>query len=371
MEFLFGGAAVVGALAWGRASDSMERRKPFVLLGLLGAAAALAGLGLAGTPAGLVAARAAMGLALAAVVSAGGALAAESGGAHRLPHRVGRLHAVTGLAYAAGLGAGAVAVLSVPLDRLLLTGALLTLASAALALRWIGEPGEAIPGDEVLRAMRRTMTPLTTPFQQRAFPPLTFLPAPHWSHLGNRAWAYAASVFLAVLAGGIAAVLFPLFLLQQGAPLHWIPLVFLASVGAASLAAGPGAHLVTAWGPGRVHVAATLLRAGAFGALALPAVRRLPVLLTLFAAAGVGWGLVSVAGPVALFRSFPARQGGEIMGVFNAAVGLGAALGGIVAGALAVAGGFTPVFVGAAAVSLASAVLGGPGSLLRDPGPGP
>lgn len=368
MEFLFSGAAVAGALAWGRASDAAGRRKPFVLLGMVGAAAALAGLWYASTPLGVLAGRAAMGFALAAVVAAGGALAAESGSADGLPLRIGRLHAVSGLAYAGGLAAGAAAVLAVPLDRLMLAGALLTLASAALALRWIAEPGETLAGEAVLEAMRRTLTPVVTPFQQRALPPLTFLPLPHRGALGNRAWVYAASIFLAVWGGGIAAVLFPLFLLGQGAPLHWVPLVFLASVGAGSLVAGPGARLVTAWGPGRVHVAATVLRAGAFGALALPGILRLPVLLPLFAAAGLGWGLVSVAGPVALFRSFPDRGGGEVVGIFNAAAGLGAALGGLTAGALLLVGGYDGVFLAAAGVSLGSAVLGGPGSLMRGGG---
>lgn len=366
MEFLFAGSAVAGALVWGRASDAAGR-KPFILLGLVGVAAALTSLALAGTTAGLLAARAAMGLALAAVVTGSGALAAESGSTEGLPRRVGRLHAVTGLAYAAGLGAGAAVVLVLPLDRLLMAGALLTLASAALALRWVGEPRRHLSGEELLASMRRTLTPLVTPFQQRALPPLTVLPFPHWEHLGNRAWAYAASIFLAVLAGSVAAVLFPLYLVARGAPLTWIPLVFLASVGTASLAAGPGARLVESWGPGRVHVAATLLRAGAFAALALPGILRLPVLVALFAGAGAGWGLVSVAGPVALLGSFPGRQSGEVIGVFNAAAGLGAAFGGLLAGGLVVAGGYGMVFLAAGGVSLASAVVGGPGSLLRSP----
>ncbi len=358
MEFLFASLTIAGAYLWGRASDLVRRRKPFIVAGIAMVATSLGVLALARDTLWLLVGRSLMGFGVAATVACGGALAAESGPPHEVGMRLGRWNGWTLGAHAVGLLASALLVTQTDLRTLFILGAAFTVVSVVLALTMLEEPVHFLGRDEITAILRTAATPLAAPFQRRASPPLQgMLRLPSLDTLRTGGRGAMANIFLIALGGNLVFVLLPVYLVELGVPLAWVPVVFLGNAAVGALASGSAGRLVDRVGPARAKDLAAGVRAGAMLLLALPIARGFAPVMALASVVGAGWSVVSVAGPVALLGALPTRNEGEVLALFSITAGVATAVGGLLAAGVAGRWGFPALFLTAAIVTLASVPL--------------
>ena len=144
-------AAVPANILWGNLSDTMQKRKPFIIMGFLGMGLALLLMGLSTSIPQYYLANFMLGLLAAAVAPVGTVLVLESFDKKDWAKRLGDFSKVGGLGWVVGLLIGTVWLMLLngsdgenSTRALFLLAAVLCLVSTVLAFRWVPEPKEKI-----------------------------------------------------------------------------------------------------------------------------------------------------------------------------------------------------------------------------------
>lgn len=357
MEFAFSAAAMLGAFVWGRTSDELGKRKPFIVLGLAWTGVFLGGIAFARGGFDLVFLRAGMGFFMAAFVTVSGALLADQSRPERVGSRMGLLNAVGGTGYTAGL------LLSVALltawgfggvEEVFLLGGGLGLVSALLAIALVHEPAFLLRRREVHRVFRNVTVPFVMPIQRRTFSPMILFHRPKRSDFERRAWAYLGAILLAFLATGAIFVLLPLYLLEVGASPSGVFIVFLVHAVVSTVAFLPAGMLADRVGYRKVQLSAMAVRAIAILAMALPILRNPTGVAFGLSLVGATFAVLATTGPAALLRGMAIRAKGELHGLYALMSGFGMALGALGAGLVVELVGFAVLFGLAGGVTAAA-----------------
>ncbi len=357
MEALFSGLGILGALAWGKTSDDVGKRKAFIVIGFAGATIAFAGMFLATSFWHLAAWRAVQGFVVAAYAAAGGALIADTSKRGNINQRMGFMHTVAGIGYVIGLAIGAYVALTQPPQDLFGIAATLTLLSVVAALALIREPEAHLDRGEVHRLFRNMSLPITMPIQRRVFAPSAWSHRPKLSELERRAWAYLVATALAFVGTAAGFVLFPLYLVEIGVSNSTIFLLFLANALFSTLLFAPAGRLADKVGFRPLQLGAIGGRSFMFAILVLPVLPGMPAALVFLLLAGATWAVLQTTGATALLRSMSIGEPGELVGLYSASMGVGSLLGALLGGVLAGVYGFTVLFVVAGLLVAVALVL--------------
>lgn len=316
---------------WGRLSDRLGRRKPFVVAGLLGLALVYAWLGYAPTLAAAWATRLLEGVALAAYTTLSLAMmgeALERSASQRQGRQMGLYRGLGSLAFAAGSVAGGRVAETYGLADSFLICAAAYLLAALVALQLQEQPAAPLVQQPVLSSTARTRARL--------------LPA-----------AFLAGVFLWTAAHSASASMWPNYMAQLGystgqltslwglAALVEMPAMF--ALGALSDIAGRTAVLIT----GGLGIA--LVNAGYAAAAHL-----LPLLVGIQVVRGVGFAAYTGSA-----MTFTTEHGGEergaASGLYHTTGSAGQLAGLLMGGTLAQTVGFPAMFTACALLALAAA----------------
>lgn len=349
MEAGFSLASIIGGFLWGRASDELQKRKAFLLLGFGGIAVVLLLLVFATTPAQLMALRILHGFFLAAFVSVSGALLIERSRKERFGEDMGYLNMIGGYALIGGMAFGAAALVFVDIPYLLLAAALLTLGSLVVAFYAIEEPEAFLRRRDIHLLLADRFIPALNAFvQRRLFNPTSLVQRPRLTPVRRRILTYLLALFVAMLGGVATFALFPVLLLDAygASPVQAI-LVLLAGSLLSAVLHRPVGRMADRLGFRRILTLGLGLRTLVFVLMALSLVL-VPSLLFVTGVnllAGATWAFIMTAGPTALFRAMDVQRRGEMMGYYNLFMALGSAVGAIVGGLLAVLSGYLPLLI--------------------------
>lgn len=378
-------AAVPGAILWGRLSDRLQRRRPFVLLGLASIALTMPLMAWTRDTTVYFAANAALGLFQAAGAATATVLIMESSHPREWPRAIGRFAQVSGVAFVLGLVLGVVWLAAVPqaigqegaLEWLFIIGSALSALSVAAATVVVREGHHRVDR----QAASAALAPLGHSIVERRngfFVRFTMISALSWRELRRHgaqpAGRYAFGTGALFTGFLVFYAPLPVFLLQEARfSSDQVFSVYLASAALSALLyayAGRRAEERSARG---LLLRASTLRAAVFPLFAVAVLSLGPgtpatlvAVLALNALAGVAWAFINVGGSVmASDLAAPAARGQSI-GLYNAAIGVGsiagAALGGLLAQSLPFPAVFlvASAFIGAGAATVASVRLAGP-----------
>ncbi len=144
-------AAVPANILWGNLSDTLQKRKPFIIMGFLGMGLALIMMGFSTSIPQYYLANFMLGLLAAAVAPVGTVLVLESFEKKDWAKRLGDFSRVGGIGWVLGLIIGAIWLILFngpdgvnSIRGLFILAAVLCLVSSILALRWVPEPKEKL-----------------------------------------------------------------------------------------------------------------------------------------------------------------------------------------------------------------------------------
>lgn len=347
-------AAVPGAVFWGRLSDKLQRRRAFVIIGLVSFAFTLPLMAFTSSVAVYLAANAALGFLQAAGAATSSVLIMEHFKAEEWPRQIGRFAEVSGVAFVGGLAFGAFWFLWVPgltgetfaLQLMFALCAGLSAASGllgALSIREGHRPVDRAAAVDALAHLGHSIV------EKRRFilGRLNHLPSFSLAALSKHArgpiGAYSAGIFLLFTGFLVFNAPLPVFLLQDAglsqAIIFWVYLSNSALAAALYLTAGRRCEKGS---PSSFLVAASGVRIAAYPAFALALLVFPPgstalilALLALNALAGASWAFINVGGSVVASRLAPPEAKGQVMGLYNAAIGAGAIAGSLLGGLFA------------------------------------
>lgn len=321
---------------WGRLSDRLGRRKPFVVAGLLGLSLVYAWLGYAPTLAAAWATRILEGVAFAAYTTLSLAMmgeALEQSGKQNQGRQMGLYRGLGSLAFAAGSVAGGRVAEHYGLAASFLICAVAYFVAAVVALQF----QEA-----------RTPAPMTT--QAPTLSPVSPAPRPTAQLLPL---AFLAGVFLWTAAHSASASMWPNYMAQLG----YSTALLTSLWGLAALVEMPA---MFAWGALSDRAGRTIvLVAGGLGIALVnagyaSAAQFLPLLVGIQIVRGIGFA--AYTGSAMTFtseRSGSARGGAS--GLFHTTGSAGQLIGLLMGGALAQTAGFPTMFAACATLALAAA----------------
>jgi MFS family permease len=365
-------AAVPGCVFWGRISDRLRRRRAFVLVGLASFGVTLPLMAVTDSLAVYLAANAALGFLQAAGAATSAVLIMESFEERHWAREMGRFAQVSGVAFVAGLVAGALWFAALPgaagdhsaLVMLFLVAAAMSVISAAIGALVIKEGSRHVDrarASEVLANLGHSILE-----RRRAlFVRVTHLPSLSLAGVVHRARgptaAYCAGIFLLFTGFLVFNAPLPVFLLNEaGLAQSMIFWVYVANSVIAAALYMPAGRRCESSSPRRLLAAASLARAAIypgcaaavllFGAGSAPTIL---LLLALNAAAGASWAYINVGGSVLAARIAPPNAKAQVTGVYNAAIGAGSIAGSLLGAVLAQHLSFLLVFASASAVILA------------------
>ncbi|MFB6108348.1 MAG: MFS transporter [Haloplanus sp.] len=380
VEATTGLAGVPGALLWGRLADRTGRRRAFVLFSLAGTGVVLAAVPALDSLTALVAANAVLWFVVSAASPVVTLFMIEAAPEREWETRIGLLNASQRYGWVGGLVAGTAWLGVVSLRTSPLAAqrsffglcALAALASTPLAFYWL--PPEATTASGRLARSPRAVYRLVVgsgryvklvPFvPTRATFALTRLDARDLFGRFSpplRRYFLTAFVFSAAFSAFFGPA--PAYMTALGYDDAFVFGFFIVASLASAVAFVPVGRLVGTHHPKRLQLSALGARVLLFPAVGvvgtLPQFGARSVALGVgFLAVGVTWAVIAVTGAGLVSRSATAPLRGEALGVYTAASGVGAGVGGLLGGAVAATFGYQTAFVVAGAlVALSLALL--------------
>jgi len=353
-------ASVPSHIFWGSLSDSMKRRKIFVMIGFFGMALSLFLMSIASDIGQYYIANVLLGLLAAASAPVGTVLLIETTRKGDWAEKLGIFSKIGGLGGVFGLILGALwlqtELLGLETGRamraLFVAAASLSFLSGILALKWIPEPERKIER----KTINLVDIPLMIAERAKYLPSriIHFVEVGSHLRLGKEVRQYFLSVFLFFTGFTAFYAVFPIFLVDAvGLTSGEVFLVYIASSATAALLYAKAGHWVKMQGGKRMQILATTARTILFPSfilfsiLPIPHLATLSSLLVLHAMVGLSWAVISVSGCAIVSDLSPKEAKGKGMGAYNAIQGVGAILGALVGGLLAEFFGFFNSFVSA------------------------
>lgn len=363
-------AGVPFSVLWGRLSDRLARRKPFVVLAFSGAGLALLLMGLSHSMGQLILLNALMNSAWIAGSAVSTLLAVEGIERKRWESRIGRFNRYTGAGWVGGLAIGAIwsrVAVGLPgsgLRELFYLLALLDLGAALLALRWIRErpvhlgrrgfPGVIMAAGNML-VERFKYAPFHLYYLAR---PRRLIEILHGENrFGRQLTLYYRSVILIFMGFSTFFVPLPIFFRQAlGLDSSLIYAVWIIHPLVSTLFYGRAGGLAERWGNRRLQRLALSIRIVLFPlAGLLPLVSpglRIPLISVLFLFTGASWAMTNVTAQGIVIKLAPEEGQGQALGIYNAFIGVGWILGSLIGGYVAGGLGYLAAFSLAAATLL-------------------
>jgi MFS family permease len=367
--------AVPGAILWGKLSDRLHRRRPFVLIGLVSFALTLPIMAATRDLYVYLAANALLGLLQASAAATSSVLIMESFHPRQWPEQIGRFARVSGIAFVGGLLLGAAwfglapSVLGpmLALDALFLIGAALSAVSVVVGMFTIKEGHHRVDRQAAIDALAHLGHSI---IEKRHGYLVRFTHISSLSFSGMRGQMcqpvgrFCLGIFLLFTGFLIFNAPLPVFLLREaGLAQDLIFWVYIAnSTLAAALYVYAGKRCRDR-SPRRALLAASWSRVLVYPMFAVAVLSLGPgspwaliALLVLNAAAGASWAFINVASSVVAAQLARPESKGQAMGLYNAAIGAGAIAGALLGGALAANLPYLEVFLAASVVIAAGAV---------------
>jgi MFS family permease len=349
-------AGVPFSILWGRLSDRLGRRKPFVILAFAGAGLALLLMSFTQSMKQLILLNALMNSAWVASAAVSTLLAIEGIDRNRWESRIGRFNRYTGAGWVGGLVIGAVwsrIAAGLPdsgLRELFYLLAGLDLIAALLALRWIRERGVRFKRRGFPGAVVAAGNMLVERFRYAPFH-IYYLARPRRlmeifhgeNRFGRQLTLYFRSVVPIFMGFSAFFVPLPIFFHQAlGMESSLIYAVWIVHPLVSTLFHSRAGGLAERLGNRRLQRLALSIRIVLFPlAGLLPLVSpglRIPLILVLFLFTGATWAMTNVTAQGIVIKLAPENAQGQALGVYNALIGvgwiLGSLLGGYVAGGL-------------------------------------
>jgi MFS family permease len=370
-------AAVPANIIWGNLSDTLHRRKPFILMGFVGMAMALVMMGLSTNVPSYLIANFLFGLLGAAIAPVGTVLVLESFEKKEWPRRLGDFSKIGGIGWVLGLVLGTLWLLFLPSSNndvtstraLFLLAAGLSLASLILAVWWIKEPKVKVERDCVTA---EDIGHVQVSFVEKArYMPQRVLFVAKVSARNLQAHNFPSNlrryylmIFLAFSGFLSFYVALPVFLSsQEGLTDPEVFIVYLASSIASALTYSMMGRIISAKGGKKVQMAAFAARIFIFPAFFLVTLLHtsFAVLFILFmilhALAGLCWAGLSVAGNALVSQMSFRNYRSQSLGMYNAVQGIGTIAGSIIGGLVGAAFGYMAVFLCASCFIAVALVL--------------
>lgn len=356
-------ASVPSNILWGNLSDTIKRRKIFVLLGFGGLALALFMMGVSTDLASYFFANFMLGLLSTAAAPIGTVLILEVFKREEWAKRLGEFSRVGGIGWVIGLALGSVWLMLMtgsdqvtPMRALFILAASISALSILLAIKWIPEPEQNLE--------RRTVDLKVLDYPILIFEKARYLPnrLVHVLHVGASNLSfnnfpkslrryYMVAFF--IFAGGLCFyVALPIFLKSYvGLSSSMVFVIYVGSSLMAALTYRTAGKLVAEIGGKKVQWLAASGRIILFPSFFL--VTLLPmaewtfvvVFILLHALVGLCWAGLSVAGNALVSNLSYKEFRAEGMGMYNATQGLAAIAGSVIGGFVAQLFGFLVVFL--------------------------
>lgn len=369
-------AGVPGALLWGRLVARTERRRPFVVVALLLTGGVLAVLPFLAAPVALVVVNAALWFAVSAAAPVLNLIVVEGRPESAWSERIGLLNAAQGYGWVAGLlvGTGWTALASDFLPMLAaqraLFGALAALTGLAVALvvRWY--PERSTLSEErfrrVYRRLGRGRWGAGRYLRVGGYGPSrlywgirTVDPVRVRRSLSGAFGRYLAAMTLCAVGFSVFWGPMPAYLDVTGLTTGAIFGLFVLANAASAVCYVPVGRLAGRKSPRSLQAGALVARgvafpfAGAVGATAF----RLPAIALVFLVSGVSWAVIAVTATDLVSRLVPADQRGGALGLYAAIAGVGGGTGSALGGVLAGTVGYSLTFALAGAFVLAGTAV--------------
>ncbi|HEY3421205.1 MAG TPA: MFS transporter [Methanomassiliicoccales archaeon] len=369
-------AAVPANILWGNLSDTMQKRKPFVIMGFLGMGLALMLMGLSTSIPQYYLANFMLGLLAAAVAPVGTVLVLESFEKKDWAKRLGDFSKVGGLGWVVGLLIGTVWLMLLngsdgenSTRALFLLAAVLCLVSTVLAFRWVPEPKdkirrECIDPDDLEHAHAHIIERARYLPQRVTFVAKVSAKNLKLANFPANLKRYYLVTFLAFFGFLSFYVAFPIFLSQYvGLKDTDIFIIYIASSVASVLTYALVGRLIGSIGGKKIQAVAFALRIFIFPAFFAVTMLNLPfpalfaAMLVLHALAGLCWAGISVSGNALVskmsYRDFRTQS----LGMYSSIQGVASIFGSLLGGFIAQYYGYQTEFLMASGFVLAGLVL--------------
>ena len=369
-------AAVPANILWGNLSDTMQKRRPFIIMGFLGMGLALLLMGLSTSIPQYYLANFMLGLLAAAVAPVGTVLVLESFEKKDWAKRLGDFSRVGGLGWVIGLLIGTLWLMFLNSSdgenstrALFMLAAALCLVSTILAFRWVPEPKdklrrECIDPEDLGHAHAHIIERARYLPQRVMFVAKVSSKNLKLANFPSNLKRYYVMTFLAFAGFLSFYVAFPIFLSQYvGLKDADIFIIYIASSVASVLTYSLIGRMIGRIGGKRIQAIAFASRIFIFPAFFLVTMLNLPfpmlfaALLILHALAGLCWAGISVSGNALVsgmsYRDFRTQS----LGMYSSIQGVAAIFGSVLGGFVAQYYGYQTEFLMASGFILAGLVL--------------
>jgi MFS family permease len=369
-------AAVPANILWGNLSDTMQKRKPFIIMGFLGMGLALLLMGLSTSIPQYYLANFMLGLLAAAVAPVGTVLVLESFEKKDWPKRLGDFSRVGGLGWVVGLLIGTFWLMLLngsdgenSTRALFMLAAALCLVSTILAFRWVPESKrkirrECIDPDDLEHAHAHIIERARYLPQRVMFVAKVSAKNLKLANFPANLKRYYVVTFLAFAGFLSFYVAFPIFLSQHvGLKDSDIFIIYIASSVASVLTYSFVGRLIGRVGGKRIQVITFGSRIFIFPAFFMVTLLNLPfavlfiVLMVLHAMAGLCWAGISVSGNAMVSRMSYHDFRTQSLGMYSSIQGVAAIFGSVLGGYIAQYFGYQAEFLMASLFILAGLVL--------------
>ena len=369
-------AAVPANILWGNLSDTMQKRKPFIIMGFLGMGLALLLMGLSTSIPQYYLANFMLGLLAAAVAPVGTVLVLESFEKKDWAKRLGDFSKVGGIGWVVGLLIGTVWLMLLngsdgenSTRALFMLAAVLCLVSTVLAFRWVPEPKEKLRREcidpEVLDHAHAHIIERARYLPQRVmYVAKVSAKNLKLANFPSNLKRYYVMTFLAFAGFLSFYVAFPIFLSQYvGLSDPDIFIIYIASSIASVLTYSLVGRLIGRIGGKRIQAIAFTSRIFIFPAFFLVTMLNLPflalfaALLLLHAMAGLCWAGISVSGNALVSRMSYHDFRTQSLGMYNSIQGVAAIFGSMLGGFIAEYYGYQTEFLMASGFILCGLIL--------------
>ncbi|HHT75080.1 MAG: MFS transporter [Methanomassiliicoccaceae archaeon] len=368
-------AAVPSNIIWGNLSDTVKKRRVFILIGFGGLALALFMMGVATSMNGYLFANLMMGALASAAAPVGTVLILESFKYSEWAQRLGDFSRVGGIGWVAGLILGTVWLSSLEsgqgepaMRALFMLGAALSLVSMFLAYKWVPEPHFKL--DRRIVDGHLLDIPLMIAEKARYLPHRVI----HVLQITSRniraenftadLRKYYACTFIIFTGSHTFFVAFPVFLKQYVGLLSWeVFLIYVAASLASAMTYSAAGRWAAAIGSKRIYAASVAVRVLLFPlaffvtTLSLGRWEIVAVFCLLHGMMGFFWANISVAGNHLVAKISRPEFRAESTGMYSSMQGMAIVTGAII-------GGFVGQFMGYQVLFLLSSLLMVAGLLL-------
>jgi len=368
-------ASVPSYMLWGNLSDTVRKRRLFVLLGFGGLALALFMMGISTSIADYFFANFILGLLATAAPPVGTVLVLEAFSKSEWARRLGEFSRIGGIGWVTGLVLGVIWLQitgagdgATPMRALFVLASALSVLSMLLAMRWIREPEKKVE--------RRTLDPWLMRVPIISFEKARYLPNRivyvlqssalnmRFSNFPQNLRRYYLVVFLTFAGSLCFYVALPIFLKDYaGISASEVFMVYVASSIVSAATYRMAGRWVESRGGKSVQRWAMLGRLLLFPTFFLVTIAPLThltlvgVFCILHGLVGLCWAGLSVAGNALVSNMAYKEFKAEGMGLYNSTQGLGSLLGSVVGGFVAQFFGFMVTFITASVFVIAAYLL--------------